>query len=118
MLELKSFNPFALKATHLLNPDVYFDLEQKLCDSGKNAFEDPIIILGEAQVIYNGLHRTAISRNHKKTEIFGHHILSQKDFLQIPQKYWHAKYTPQTHTYEETYAALKTQVRADDEVFN
>jgi len=118
MLKLKIFDPFKLRPTHLLNPDIYFDLEQKLRDSGKAEFEDPIIILGEEQVIYDGLHRIAIARNQRKGGIFGHHILSQKDFLQIPKKYWHAAYTPETHTYEETYAALKQQTLADDEVFN
>ena len=118
MLKLKIFDPFKLKPTHLLNPDIYLDLEQKLRDSGKKEFEDPVIILGEEQVIYYGHHKTAIARNQRKGGIFGHHILSQKDFLQIPQTYWHAKYTPQTHTYEQTYVALKEQIRADDEVFN
>ncbi|MFA5797167.1 MAG: hypothetical protein WC916_03980 [Candidatus Woesearchaeota archaeon] len=118
MLELKSFNPFKLKPTHLLNPDIYFDLERKLRESGKAEFEDPIIILGEEQIIYDGHHKTAITRNQRKGGIFGHHILSQKDFLQIPKKYWHAEYTPETHTYEQTYVVLRKQVLADDEVFN
>ena len=106
-----------LKATHHLQPDIYFSLEKILRDSDKDEFDDPIIVFGEELYIYNGHHRTAIHRKNKK-EISGHHILSQKDFTELPDKYWNTNLSPKTHSYESVLVILKDLSLADDEVFN
>ncbi len=118
MLSTHKFDPYTLKPTHHLDPETYFGLEKELIETGKSDFADPIVVFGEKKLIYDGHHRTAITCNKHRTTIYGYHVLSQEDFLKLPQKHWHAEFTPETHTFEETYRALQQHVLADDEVFN